>query len=260
MADNKNKNKNRALDDAGVRLAPTPIHTSDYHVLPSVRQEFVIAPHIEPQKTAQEEARPEISTAKDFQPRKKDVSKKWKRSKRGRNIVLGLIMFLLTAFVVMPYILGAVSQHPNLPFKYVPERFNVIYNIIEAFKATAQLGWTGESVYAIWFASIADLILTIGILCLAINLIKSIVGMFITTKPVRYVPCAAVYFLSVIAILIAALVGAEEIGIARVDFVNDVIMAYGTSELFSMLVLSAGYLIVSFVVNLFNADNSGYIR
>ncbi len=260
MADNKNKNRNRAVDDAGIRLAPTPIRTSDYHVLPSVRQEFVIAPHIEAQKTPQEEARAEISTSKDFQPRKKDISKKWKRSKRGRNIALGLLMLLLTAFVALPYVLGAASQHPELPFKYVPERFNAIYNLIEAFKATAQLGWKGELVNAIWIGAVPDLILAVGILCLAINLVKSIVGMFIVTKPVRYVPCAVVYCCSVLAILVASLVGAPEIGVARVDIVSDVILSYATSELFSMLVLGVGYLLVSAIINLFNADNSGYIR
>ncbi len=260
MADNKNKNKNRSVDDAGVKLAPTPIRSSDYHVLPSVMQEFVITPRIEAEKTVQEESRAEISTAKDFQPRKKDVNKKWKRTKRGRNIALGLVMFLATTFVLLPYVLGAANLHPTLPFKYVPERFNAIFNIIEAFKQTAAYGWKGELVNAIWIGCVPDLIIALGILCLAFNLIKSIFGMFITAKPVKYVPNAVIYFCSVAAILIASLVGAAEIGVERVDFVNDIIFAYQTSELFTMLVLSAGYMIVAGIVNVINTDNSGYIR
>ena len=128
MADERNKNKNRNVDDAGIRLAPTPIRNSDYHVLPSIRQEFVIEPtmHIDEPK---DEMKTEYSTADDFQPKVKDKSKKWKRTKRGKNIVFGFIMLAVTIVVVLPYILSVAGTRPSLPFKYVPEELNAIGGI-----------------------------------------------------------------------------------------------------------------------------------
>ena len=48
MAENDVRNRNnRHVDDAGIRLAPPPMHSAAYHVMPSVVQEYVIQPHIE---------------------------------------------------------------------------------------------------------------------------------------------------------------------------------------------------------------------
>ena len=46
MAEKINKNKNRSVDDAGIRLAPSPIDNAAYHVMPTVMQQYVIEPTI----------------------------------------------------------------------------------------------------------------------------------------------------------------------------------------------------------------------
>ena len=85
MADEKFKIKNRGVDDAGIRLAPTPIHNSSCHVMPTIKQEFVITPRIEVEEQEDNEFSREASTANDFQPKTEDISKKWKRRKRSKN-------------------------------------------------------------------------------------------------------------------------------------------------------------------------------
>lgn len=262
MGYNKNKIRNKNLDEAGIRLAPTPIGSSQYHVLPSVRQEFVLEPHIlaptAPDTPFAEAA--EISTENDFQPKKRDISKRWKRSKRSKNIAVGIIMFIVTSLVILPYLLGIFSQRLDfVPFEYTPVQFNAIGNIVQAFRVSAALGWQGELVNAIWIYCVSDMILLVGIFALVINLIKSVAAIVGAVKPVRFNGGAILYLLSVLAIFVAALVGAPEIGVDKIDFVQDVIYGFRTSELFSLLVFAIGNVIVCAVCTVVNPDKSGYL-
>ena len=263
MADgNEIKNKNRGVDDAGIRLAPTPIHNSSYHVMPTVMQEFVISPRIEVEEETQDgDFGRETTTANDFQPRKEDIGKKWKRRKRSKNMILGVIMFIITAIVVLPFILGAAGvMLKDFAFKYVPETFGAIRNIVEAFKITAEFGWKGDIVNQVWIYTVPSLILLFGIIFLAINLIKSLVAIIATPKPVKYTSGALIYLFSVLAVFIASLVGAETIGVAKIDFVKDFIHGYATSELFSLIVFAAGYFVISAICTAIGSDKFGYLR
>ncbi len=260
MADEKFKIKNRGVDDAGIRLAPTPIHNSSYHVMPTIKQEFVITPRIEVEEQEDNEFSREASTANDFQPKTEDISKKWKRRKRSKNMIIGVIMLLITTVLILPYILSATGVWlEDFPFRYVPRRFAAIHNIVEAFKATAQLGWSGESVRVIWIAVIPDIVLLAGILFLAINLFKALFSILGTYKPVKYTANAGVYLLAVLAVFITSLVGAEAVGIEKIDFINDFIRGFKTSELFSLVVFAAGYFIVSLICTLIDSDRYGYL-
>lgn len=260
MSDNKSKNRNRRFDNEGIRLAPPPISRGSYHVLPSIRQEFIVEPQILVDEPSHDDNLLKESTEKDFQPKKKDVSKRWKRLRRGKNITFGLIMFLGSAVVILPYLLGIFHEtFAFLPFKYVPSNFSAINNIIETFKVTVANGWTGEIVNTAWINAVPSLILIIGILSLAINMIKSVFSMVIAVKPVKYTSNSFVYLLSVLAIFIASLVGAEQIGIAKIDFLADFIYGYQSSELFSMMMFAFGYLLVALICTWLNSDKSGYL-
>ncbi len=261
MADVKNNNKNRGLDDAGIRLAPTPIHNASYHVMPTVMQEFVIAPRIEIDETVEGEAPSTASTANDFQPKKEDISKKWKRRKRAKNMVVGVIMFIITAAVVLPYVLGAVGVWlEDFPFRYVPKDFGAIHNIVETFKFTAEHGWVGAEVHGAWVMAVPDLILLLGLVFLALNMFKALFSMLGTVKPVKYTGNAVVYLFCVLAVFIASLVGASTVGIEKIDFIKDFIHGYGTSELFSLVVFATGYFLVSFICTSVGGDKYGYLR
>ena len=65
MADEKFKIKNRGVDDADIRLAPTPIHNSSCHVMPTIKQEFVITPRIEVEEQEDNEKRLEVTEAQN---------------------------------------------------------------------------------------------------------------------------------------------------------------------------------------------------
>lgn len=260
MADVNNKNRNRGVDDAGIRLAPTPIHNASYHVMPTVMQEFVITPRIEIEEQEGEAAR-NLSTANDFQPKKEDISKRWKRRKRAKNMIVGVIMLVVTAAVVLPYILGAVGVLlEDFPFRYVPIRFGALRNIVDAFKTTAGLGWKGEAVKAVWLSAIPDIILLLGILFLAFNLFKSVIALLGSVRPIGYATNATVYLFTVLAVFIASLVGASAIGIEKIDFIGDFIKGYKTSELFGLVVFAVGYLIVAVVCTVIDSDKYGYMR
>ena len=262
MSEENVKPKNRGVDDSGIRLAPTPIRNSSYHVMPAIKQEFVITPklEIEDQESSEDYER-RTNTANDFQPRTEDMSKKWKRRRRSKNMIIGVIMLLLTLVMFLPYIFGATGVWlEKFPFKFVPMQFAVLHNIIEAFKMTARLGWHGHAVVEVWLSTIPDIILMIGILFLAINIIKSMFSILGTYKPVRYTVGASIYLLTVLAVFIAALVGAEAIGIPKIDFATDFIRGYQTSELFSLIVFAVGYFVVSLTCTLINSDKYGYLR
>lgn len=260
MADDKIKNKNRGVDDAGIRLAPTPIHNSSYHVMPTVKQEFVIVPRIEVEKEEEEENIRESTTANDFQPRTEDISKKWKRRKRTKNMLIGAIMLIVTAVMLLPYILGAAGVWlEDFPFRFVPRQFGAIHNIVEAFKFTASMGWKGSEVNAVWINCVPSLVLILGIFFLAINLFKSLFSIVATYKPVKYTSGAVIYFVTVLAVFVASLVGAEAVGVAKIDFMTDFIRGYQSSELFSLIVFSAGYFVVSLICTLIDSDRYGYL-
>lgn len=260
MADVKNKAKNRGVDDAGIRLAPTPIHNASYHVMPTVMQEFVITPRIEIEGQEGEAAK-SSDTANDFQPKKEDISKKWKRRKRSKNMIVGVIMLVFTAAVVLQYVLGAVGVSPEgFPFRYIPQRFGAINNIVEAFKFTAAHGWSGEEVNATWILAVPDLILVLGFIFLAINFIKSVFALLGSVKPIKYIGCATVYLCTVLAVFIASLVGAEVVGIEKIDFVQDFIHGYQSSELFGLIVFAVGYFIVAAICSAVTADKYGYLK
>ena len=175
-------------------------------------------------------------------------------------MIIGVIMLLITTVLILPYILSATGVWlEDFPFRYVPRRFAAIHNIVEAFKATAQLGWSGESVRVIWIAVIPDIVLLAGILFLAINLFKALFSILGTYKPVKYTANAGVYLLAVLAVFITSLVGAEAVGIEKIDFINDFIRGFKTSELFSLVVFAAGYFIVSLICTLIDSDRYGYL-
>lgn len=58
---------------------------------------------------------------------------------------------------------------------------------------------------------------------------------------------------------ITSLVGAEAVGIEKIDFINDFIRGFKTSELFSLVVFAAGYFIVSLICTLIDSDRYGYL-
>ncbi len=261
MAENDVRNRNnRHVDDAGIRLAPPPMHSAAYHVMPSVVQEYVIQPHIEIEQPESENVRM-WTTENDFQPKTEDKSKKWKRRKRSKNAVIGSIMLFFTLVMVLPFILGAVGIWiEECPFKFVPKQFGAFYNIVETFKFTAAHGWAGEIVNYAWVQTVPSIVLLVGIICLATNLIKSVFAIFFAVKPVKYFADSVIYLLCVLSMFIASLVGAEVIGIAKIDFIKDFIHGYQTSEMFSLVLFAVGYFLVSLICTLVNSDKNGYIK
>ena len=250
MAEKINKNKNRSVDDAGIRLAPSPIDNAAYHVMPTVMQQYVIEPTIVTKETLDSDSARIVSTQDDFQPKREEVNKKWKRGKRAKNMASGVIALVASV----------IGAQVDAPLVLVPDKFNVIRNLISAFEQTAALGWQGEEVGAIWISTIPSLILTIGILCVLINVIKACFAIFGAVKPVKFVNGAVIYALCLIAIFVASLVGASAIGIERIDFVADFISGYAQSELFTLVVSGAAYLVLCVVGAIVNRDKCGYLK
>lgn len=260
MAEKINKNKNRSVDDAGIRLAPPPIDNAAYHVMPTVMQQYVIEPTIVTKETPDSDSARIVSTIDDFQPKREEVNKKWKRGKRAKNMTSGVIALVASVLVLLPYILGVIGTQVDVPFVLVPDKFNVIRNLVSAFEQTANLGWKGEEVGAIWVGMVPSLILTIGILCVIINVIKACFAIFGAVKPIKFVKSAVIYALCLISILVASLVGANAIGIERIDFVEDFIVGYAQSELFTLVVSGAAYLVLCLVGAIINRDKCGYLK
>lgn len=253
--------KDRKTDDAGIRLAPTPIKRDGENRLPSVRQDLVLRPVLDVEEPDSSASGNEPSTADDFQPKRKDVDKRWKRGKRSKNIVCGFIMFVFSALVVLPYILGTVNVKVDfIPFKYVPSQYNALANLVDGFKTLSSLGWSGDAATAIWKSMLPDYILAFGLLFIAVNLLKSLTGIFGAVKIRKYLISSIIYLLTIVAVLIAALVGAENFGIEKIDFVEDVIHGWQTSDFVGLAILAFANVLAATFCTLINPERSGYTK
>lgn len=258
----KELNRN-PVDEAGVRLAPAPITSDAEKRMPSVRQDFVIVPSLEyGEKTAGSApvGSTAVSTAHDYQPKSRDISKRWRRTARMRNFAAGIIMFLFSALVLLPFVLAAAGAKVNLPFRLVPEQYDVIGNWIDAFQATADAGWQAAAVKTVWLNMIPSMLLSIGIVAVLVNLVRSVFGMCGAIKSRYYAAGAVVFLLSVVAVFVAALVGADSIGVGQIDFMQDFIRGWKSSEFFTLFVLGGANLIAAAVCSLLTPKRTGYTR
>ena len=255
-------NDRRKVDDAGIRLAPKPLAGAADKRMPAVKQEFVITPRLEYETTATaQESAAEATTASDYQPTERDAGRRWKRTVRTRNLVSSLIMLIACAAVLLPFALAAADVKTDvIPFKFIPERFDVITAWIDAFRTTAQLGWKGAEVNSLWVHMVPEMILTVGLLAILINLLKAVTGLFGAIKPRRYTACAVVYLLAVAAVFIASLVGAENVGIVQIDFMEDFIRGWNTSEFFTLFAVGALHLVLAVICTFITPQRTGYTR
>ncbi len=258
----KAKNKNRYVDEAGIRLAPAPLHGENVVSMPSVKQEFVITPqlHIDaPENEPDQKAT--VTTEHDFQPKKKDISKKWKRRRKSKNVWLGIVMFVVSATILLLFALDAAGvKMNNSKFALIPDELGAIGNVIDAFKVSLKAGWSSKAAASAWLQSVPSLILIVGLIAVFVNFIKAIVGMFGAIKPRRYLPSAIVYLAAVFSVVIIYLVGAPSLGVEKVDFMTDIIKGYQTSELFSVAVFGLGYFVVSVICSLISSEKYGYLK
>lgn len=240
------------VDENGLRVAPNPQSKSDIKILPKAVQPFEFQPTIKP--LSNEGA--VTSSVDDFQPKKRDVSKRRTRSERERNIFTAILMLFVTMAVLVPYILSAVGIKINEPFKYTFNEYNVFSHLVETIRTSSSAD--AATLKNIWFGMIPELILIVGIIALAINILKSFIGIFGARRPVKYFLGATIYLIAVLSIFIMALVGIGTLGVAKIDFVNDFIKGYATSEYFTLIVFGVGNLLFAFIVKLINPDRSGY--
>lgn len=254
--------KNPPVDDAGIRLAPTPLDGRMQNKMPPVVQEFVVVPRLEYQDSdAARGAEETVSTASDYQPAEKDAGRRWKRKVRTRNFVSGVIMLVATAVTLLPFALAAADVATDfLPFRFVPERFDVITGWIDAFRQTASLGWSGEEVKSIWLYMVPNMILTVGIIALLVNLVKAVMGLCGAIRPKRYTAGAVVFLLAVVAVFIAALAGAPDIGLPQIDFMNDFIYGWNTSEFFTLFAVGVFDALCAVICTFITPQRTGYTR
>ena len=255
MVDEKNK-----VDESGIRKAPVPLYSNSVKQLPPVRQDFVLCPSLENEGGHHELVEP--STAKDFQPKIKDVSKRWKRNKRLKNFFAGLIMLLATLATLLPFILSILQEfgaNDTLKFMFVPDDRNTVMNIYWAFDAESGTIWQGgmeENLKMI----VPDFIIAVGILALLCNLVKSIVSMCGAIKARRFTLCAMIYVISLLVVLAFHLIGWEAVGFTKWDFMEDVIHGWQSNEIVGLLITGAVGLVISLLVKIISYEKYGYLR
>lgn len=258
---NDGAGKNLSVDESGIRLAPSPMNGAAPKTMPGLRQEFVIVPRLEMPAPSSAEGKAAVSTSADYQPKSRDLSKLRTRRMRGRNFGVGLTMAAASVLVLLPFIFAACGVRTEfLPFRFVPREYDVITNWINAFSETAALGWTGEQVGEVWKLMVPEILLTAGIVAILVNLVKAVTGLCFSVKPRRYTLGAVVYLLSVCAVFIAALVGAEDVGVAQIDFMQDFIHGYATSEFFTFFVTAGVNLVAAVICSLVTPQRTGYTR
>lgn len=264
MANQSDKNKYRAVGNASARLAPQPMANPNCHVMPSIKQNYVIEPTFITKETPlmanTSGAVAKENTRADYQPKSEDATKKWKRQRRGLNAVGGIIALVASLVVLLPYVLGFLGESLDAPIVLSFSTFNSIGALVDGVPKVISLGiFTPES-NGVLVTLVPHVILAIGILAVAINAIKSVFALFISKKTVQYTTGAKVNLFCVLAIFIASLVGAPSIRINQVDFMADVIGNYANSEVFTLVAFALGYLLVSAICALINRDKCGYLK
>ena len=57
-----------------------------------------------------------------------------------------------------------------------------------------------------------------------------------------------------------ALVGVSRVGIEKIDFMNDFVYGYRTSEYVTMLGIAIIYFIIAAIIKIANPEKSGYLK
>ena len=242
------------VDENGLRLAPNPVSKHEANLLPKAVQPFEFQPTLKPiGSTGSTE-----STVDDFQPKKRDVSRRQTKAKRQKNIICGVFMLIFTAAMFLPYIFGACHFYITKPIILSFSKFNVFVNTINLIKEC--IGADKETIISNVLHLIPNGILIFGLIALVWNVIKSLVGIFGARRPMKYVLSAIIYFLSTITIFIMALVGVGRVGIEKIDFMNDFIKGYATCEYVTLLGLAVVYLIIAIIIKIANPERSGYLK
>lgn len=265
MANQSDRNKNRAVGSARAKLAPQPMANPNYHVMPSIRQQYVIEPTFVTKETPlvannNVGSAARENTLADYQPKKEDTTKKWKRKKRAANAVIGIIALAASLAVLLPYVLGFLGKSLDAPIVLSFSTFNSIGALVEGVPQVISLGIFQPESNGVLVTLVPHAILAIGILAVAINAIKSVFALLFMKKPVKYTTGATVNLVCVLAILIASLVGAPLIRINQVDFMADVVYGYANSELFTLVAFAVAYSLVSAICALINRDKCGYLK
>ena len=255
MVDEKNK-----VDESGIRKAPVPLYGSSVKQLPPVRQDFVLCPSLE--ADGLRESLVEPSTAKDFQPKIKDVSRGWKRNRRLKNFFAGLLMLLVTLATLLPFVLSILQEfgaNDTLKFMFVPDDRNTVMNIYWAFDGEFGTIWEdGQKVNMLMV--IPDFIIAVGILALLCNLVKSIISMCGAIKVRRFTLCAFIYVITLLLVLVLHLIGFEKAGFVKWDFMEDVIHGWQSNEIVGLLITGVVGLICSLFAKLISYEKYGYLR
>ena len=99
-----------------------------------------------------------------------------------------------------------------------------------------------------------------GLLGLAANVIKALIGIFGAKRPMKYALSALIYLISTIIIFIMALVGVGRVGIEKIDFMKDFVYGYSSSEYVTMLGIAIIYFIIAVIIKIANPEKSGYLK
>ncbi len=228
---------------------------ANYAYMPAVRQGYPITPSVSVDcyKCREDEE----CTQGDYQPAKAHDTNKLRNKKRAKNVVFGMIMCLLSVFMLVPHILAGVggNQLEMIPINIVPDKFNAIGNIIVFAKTSIAEGFSLDLLLAL----VPSLIIAVGILFILINTIKSVFAVCAGKKAVSYTVCAFIYMVCIVIVFILAAIGIERLGLyPRISIVNEIYYCWNTSELTSMLGLSVIYFLLSAILSFVSRDRQGY--
>ena len=242
------------VDENGLRLAPNPVNKADAKILPKAVQPFEFQPKLRPiGSTGATE-----STVDDFQPKKRDVSKRATRTKRTKNIICGIFMLLFTAAAVLPYIFGVCNLKITNPIILSFTKFDIFGHLISLIKGC--IGADKSTLISNLLHMVPYAILLVGLLGLAANVIKALIGIFGAKRPMKYALSALIYLISTIIIFIMALVGVGRVGIEKIDFMKDFVYGYSSSEYVTMLGIAIIYFIIAVIIKIANPEKSGYLK
>lgn len=162
-----------------------------------------------------------------------------RKSKRLKNLIAGFVMLLLSVIVILPFIfsmdivsgsmVNLYSVMPGLNFDG-NININAIQNLIVFFTNKAEMA-------NIWKSTVPSFVIGFGLVGVALNILKAIIGIIAGVKGRKYIVSSAVTLGFFVLILVMQLIGIDQIGLSKIDFMQEVVFGWKYSQTFVLLVL-----------------------
>ncbi|HKL94263.1 MAG TPA: hypothetical protein VJZ69_03170, partial [Clostridia bacterium] len=174
-----------------------------------------------------------------------------KKASRTKNLIAGIIMLLISVVVILPFIFSLdalagsmVNLFAALPGLNFQGSLNAIQNLVMFFGNPSVMA-------TIWKSTVPSFLIGIGLIFIAFNILKALVGIFGGVKGRKYVINSLITIGAFAIVIVLELIGIDSIGLPKIDFMQEVIFGWKYSQSFVLIATGLLNLIASLICAVF---------